>query len=156
MIVRTIARAGILTGAGVLVPDFPPAARARLELLRERAASDGGLTVTCGGASMEPVIARGASVRIAAGRPRRGAVAAFVTRDGTLELHRLIARGPGGWWAHLGDNQAAPHVGLVHAAQIVGIADVPARAPGAVDSMRSAMRFARAALNVARRRARRP
>ena len=76
--------------------------------------------------------------------------------DGTLELHRLIARGPGGWWAHLGDNQAAPHVGLVHAAQIVGIADVPARAPGAVDSMRSAMRFARAALNVARRRARRP
>ena len=155
MIVKLISRAGILTGAGVLVPDFPPAARARIELMRERAAGDGGLEVTCGGVSMEPVIARGARVRIRAAAPRRGAVAAFVTRDGVLELHRLIARAPGGWWAHLGDNQAAPDVGLVHAAQIVGIADVPVRRPGLVATARAALRFARAAINRTRRSRRR-
>lgn len=127
---------------------IPPAVRARIELMRERAAGKDGMTVTCGGASMEPVIARGDRVVIRGGAPRRGAVAAFVTMGGELELHRLIARGPAGWWAHLGDNQAAPAVGLVHASQIVGLAEVPRRPTGAAERARAAVRFARAALRV--------
>ncbi len=88
-------------------------------------------------------------------RSRAGAVAAFVTSDGTLELHRLVARGPAGWWAHLGDNQAAPDVGLVHAAQLVGLAEVPARAAGPVDRARALLRFTRAGLRrIARSRRR--
>jgi hypothetical protein len=149
-VIKLLVRAGVLTGAGVLVPDFPPAARARIEILRERVERDGGVEVTCGGVSMEPVIARGEKVRIRHGRVQRGAVVAFVTRDGVLELHRLVARAPRGWWAHLGDNQAAPHVGLVHAAQIVGVADVPVRRPSAADTARAMARFGRAAINVRR------
>jgi len=131
---------------------LPPAVRARIELMRDRAASPDGMTVTCGGTSMEPVIRRGDPVRIRPGRPRRGAVAAFVTSHGDLELHRLIARGPLGWWAHLGDNQSAPAVGLVHTSQLIGLAAVPARAPSPLATARAAIRFARAGL----RRVRRP
>ena len=40
-----------------------PAVRARISLLRDRM-NDGGLEVTCGGSSMEPVIQRGAKVRV--------------------------------------------------------------------------------------------
>jgi len=135
---------------------LPPAVRARVSLMRERAAGPTGMTITCGGASMEPVIRRGDAVRIRNGRPRRGAVAAFVTPGGDLELHRLIARGPFGWWAHLGDNQAAPAVGLVHTSQLIGIADVPARPPGPLATARAALRFARAGLRLAQRRRPRP
>lgn len=139
----------------VLSPTLPAAVRARIELLRERAASRDGLEVTCGGVSMQPAIARGARVRVRRGPPRAGAVAAFVTSDGTLELHRLVARGPAGWWAHLGDNQAAPDVGLVHAAQLVGVAEVAVRGAGPVTRARALLRFMRAALRrigAARRR----
>jgi hypothetical protein len=129
-----------------------PAVRARIELTRQRVAGPEGMSVVCGGASMEPVIARGARVTVRAGRPARGRVAAFVTAGGELELHRLIARGPIGWWAHLGDNQAAPIVGLVHESQIVGIADVASRRPGVGARARAVVRLTRAALRVTRDR----
>ncbi|MBK7074776.1 MAG: S24/S26 family peptidase [Myxococcales bacterium] len=133
--------------------DLPPSVRARIELLRERA--QGGLTVTCGGVSMEPVIRRGDAVRVRAGRPRVGEVAAFVTRGGQLELHRLVARAPGlGWWVHAGDNQVAPALGLVHDAQLIGVADV-ARGPVALTQrLRAAVRLARAGLRLGLARAR--
>ena len=85
-----------------LFPDhaLPPAVRARVALLRDRAAGPDGLVTTCGGASMEPVIRRGDPVTVRARAPRAGGVAAFVTTRGELELHRLVAAAPGGWWAH--------------------------------------------------------
>jgi len=125
---------------------LPPAVRARVELLRERAGA--GLDVTCGGVSMEPALARGSSVRVRPGRPRVGAVAAFVTRRGDLELHRLIAPAPLGWWVHAGDNQRSPEPGLVHASQLIGVADLPRRRPGPVATARAAWRMARAAWRV--------
>jgi len=139
----------------VLSPTLSAAVRARIELLRERAASPDGLEVTCGGVSMEPAIARGDRVRVRRRRARSGAVAAFVTPDGTLELHRLVARGPAGWWAHLGDNQVAPDVGLVHDAQLIGVAEVAVRAAGPVARARALVRFTRAGLRrIARSRRR--
>ncbi|MBK9034449.1 MAG: S24/S26 family peptidase [Myxococcales bacterium] len=131
--------------------ELPPSVRARIELLRERAR--GGLTVTCGGVSMEPVIRRGETVTVAAARPRRGDVAAFVTRRGDLELHRLIARAPGlPWWVHAGDNQAAPHLGLVHRDQIVGVVPSRRARPSPLVRARAALRLARAAARWARQR----
>jgi hypothetical protein len=125
---------------------LPPDLRARVELLRDRAAGAAGLTLTCGGASMEPVIARGAQVVVRGGQPRRGAVAAFVTRRGGIELHRLVLAAPGlDWWVHAGDNQSSPELGLVHGAQIVGVAEVPTRAPTLLQAGRAACRLARAA-----------
>lgn len=127
---------------------------ARLQLLRDRAATREALQVTCIGSSMEPVIPRGEQVRVRALRPTVGMVAAFLTREGELELHRLVAAAPGGWWAHLGDNQTSPEPGLVHDSRIVGIADVPVVRPTATVRLRAAVRFARAGFNVARRRLR--
>lgn len=128
-----------------------PAVRARIALLRDRTNCAGGLEVTCGGASMEPAIPRGSRVRVLAQQARIGRVAAFVTNRGELELHRLVARGPGGWWAHLGDNQVDPTPGLVHASHIVGVADVAPRPPPVVDRVRAMARIGRAALTVALR-----
>ena len=130
---------------------MPPAVRARVALLRERAAA-GGLVVTCGGRSMEPVIRPGDAVPVAPGARRPGLVAAFVTPRGELELHRLVARGPLGWWVHAGDNQGGPTLGLVHDAQVVGIAEVPVRVPSIVTRARAAARLARAAVRVTLRR----
>ena len=105
------------------------------------------MTVTCGGVSMEPAIRRGDAVRIEPGALRRGVVAAFVTRGGVLELHRLVARAPGlAWWVHAGDNQAAPALGLVHRDQIIGVAITPSRAPSRRLQARAIARLARAAL----------
>ncbi len=88
------------------------------------------------------------------GKPRMGVVAAFVTDGGELELHRLVAAGPGGWWAHLGDNQVDPTPGLVHVNRIVGIAEAAVRRPRAVDQARAMLRFGAAAVRVASRRRR--
>lgn len=128
-----------------------PAVRARIALLRARMNSAAGLAVTCGGSSMEPVIRRGERVRVVARPARIGHVAAFLTERGELELHRLVAPGPVGWWTHLGDNQVDPTPGLVHASHIVGMADVPARNPRPRDVARAVTRIGRAALAVARR-----
>lgn len=141
--------AGIRKGVGVVV--FPAATRAKVALLRERARGE--LVLTCGGVSMEPAIRRGDRVAIQPRPPRTGDVAAFVTRRGAIELHRLIARGPLGWWVHGGDNQHAPALGLVHADQIVGVADSARRPPGWRDRVAAARRLAAAALRTARRRA---
>jgi hypothetical protein len=122
-----------------------PALRARIELLRDRAHT--GLTVTCGGVSMQPSISRGDAVTIRSGQPRRGDVAAFVTQRGELEMHRLIARAPGlDWWVHAGDNQAAPDLGLVHREQFVGIVPGHRRRPGPIVAVRAALRIGRAAV----------
>ena len=124
---------------------LPAVVRARIELLRAKARD--GMSVTCGGVSMEPAIRRGDAVRIEAGELRRGVVAAFVTRSGVLELHRLVARAPGlAWWVHAGDNQAAPALGLVHRDQIIGVATTPVRAPSMRTRARAMTRLARAAL----------
>ncbi len=141
-----------------LFPDhaLPPAVRARVALLRDRAAGPDGLVTTCGGVSMEPAIRRGDPVTVRARAPRAGAVAAFVTTRGELELHRLVAAAPGGWWAHLGDNQIDPSPGLVHATQVIGLAEVAARAPGVRARARALVRLARAAARVAARAARQP
>ncbi len=101
---------------------------------------------------MAPVIRYGERVLLHNRPARCGAVAAFVTRGGELELHRLVARGPGGWWAHLGDNQVNPVPGLVHASQIVGIAEVPYRDPRLIDRGRALVRFSQAAGRLTLRR----
>lgn len=149
--------AGIDGGAGVrcfgprLAPTLSPAVRARVALLRDQARA--ALTVTCGGVSMEPAIRRGEVVAVAASAPRVGDVAAFVTPRGELELHRLIARAPLlGWWVHAGDNQTAPRPGLVHAAQLVGVAVGHRRAPGWRARAAAVRRLASAAWRVARQR----
>lgn len=132
-----------------------PGHDARLQLLRDRAATLEALQVTCTGSSMEPVIRRGDRVTVRAQRPQVGMVAAFMTNHGELELHRLIAAAPFGWWAHLGDNQVAPEPGLVHVSRIVGIADVPIVPPSLQARTRSVIRFALAGLRLARRGLRR-
>lgn len=124
----------------------PPDLRARIALLRDRARTRDGLTLTCAGSSMEPVIRMGQPVLVRPGRPRRGAVAAFVNRRGSIELHRLVlATPPLDWWVHVGDNQVSDELGLVHGSQIVGIAEVPVVAPGLATTARAAVRLARAA-----------
>lgn len=129
--------------------ELPPDLRARIALLRERAAGAAGLTLTCAGRSMEPAIRLGDAVLVRPGEPRPGVVAAFVNRRGYLELHRLVLRAPGlGWWVHAGDNQVSPELGLVHAAQLVGVAEVPRLAPGPRARARAAARVARAAVRV--------
>ncbi|MEZ4401536.1 MAG: S24/S26 family peptidase [Kofleriaceae bacterium] len=132
-------------------PDLPASVRARVELLRDRARA--GLTVTCGGVSMEPQIRRGELVHVASGMPAWGDVAAFVTRGGALEVHRLIARSPGlPWWVHAGDNQAAPHLGLVHQDQLVGVVPGHRRRPSLRAQVRALARLALAAARQLRRR----
>ncbi len=126
---------------------LPRSVRARVALMRERARA-GALVVTCGGCSMEPAIALGERIAIQVTTPCLGAVAAFVTRGGELELHRLVSRGPCGWWVHEGDNQAAPQLGLVHAAQIVGLAAVARRRPSLASRARAGARLAVAAARV--------
>lgn len=143
-------------GQPVMTALFPahamaPAVRARVALLRDRMNSADGLEVTCGGSSMEPAIRRGSRVRVHPVDARIGHVAAFVTDRGEFELHRLVARAPGGWWAHLGDNQVDRTPGLVHTSHIVGVVDVAARRPRAVERVRAMARIGRAALIVARR-----
>jgi hypothetical protein len=125
-----------------LAPDL----RARIELMRERASSRDGLTLTCGGVSMEPVLRLGDRVRVGDAAPARGCVAAFVNRRGSLELHRLILSTFGvGWWVHAGDNQVSRELGLVHASQLVGVAALPVVAPSAVMLARASVRLAQAA-----------
>jgi hypothetical protein len=103
---------------------------------------------------MEPAIARGTRVTVGPGKPRKGAVAAFITDGGELELHRLVAAGPRGWWAHLGDNQVDPTPGLVHVDRIVGLAETAVRRPRAIDQARALLRFGAAAVRVASQRRR--
>ena len=125
---------------------LPPDLRARIAILRDRAAAPEGLTLTCAGVSMEPAIRRGEEVRVRAGAARRGAVAAFVNRRGSIELHRLVLATPAlDWWVHAGDNQATRELGLVHGSQLVGDADVAVVRPGPALSARAALRLARAA-----------
>lgn len=131
--------------------DLPPDLRARIALLRDRARSPAGLGLTCAGISMEPVIRLGQPVLVRAGAPRRGAVAAFVNRRGSIELHRLVLSTPLlDWWVHAGDNQVAAELGLVHGSQLVGLAEVPRARPGAVLTTRAAVRLARAAVRLTR------
>ena len=126
--------------------ELPPELRARIALLRDRAAGPDGLTLTCAGVSMEPVIRLGQPVRVRPGVYRRGAVAAFVNRRGSIELHRLVlSTTPLDWWVHAGDNQVSPELGVVHGAQLVGVAEVPVVRPSAALTARAALRLARAA-----------
>jgi hypothetical protein len=126
--------------------ELPPDLRARIALLRERAASASGLTLTCGGRSMEPVLRLGEQVIVRRERPRRGAVAAFVNRRGSIELHRLVLSTPAlDWWVHAGDNQVSDELGLVHGAQIVGVAELPVRRTSGRVAARAAWRLAQAA-----------
>ena len=125
---------------------LPPDLRARIELLRDRAESPAGLELTCAGISMEPVIHLGQPVLVRAGRPHRGAVAAFVNRRGSIELHRLVLATPLlDWWVHAGDNQVSHDLGLVHGSQLVGIAEVPWARPSPLLTARAAVRLAQAA-----------
>lgn len=125
-----------------LAPDL----RARIALLRDRAESPAGLGLTCAGISMEPVIHLGQPVVVRAGVPRRGVVAAFVNRRGSIELHRLVLATPLlDWWVHAGDNQVSHDLGLVHGSQLVGIAEVPWARPSPVLTARAAIRLAQAA-----------
>ena len=124
----------------------PPDLRARIAILRDRARSADGLVLTCAGVSMEPVIRIGQQVLVRPGAYRRGTVAAFVNRRGSIELHRLVLSTPAlDWWVHAGDNQVSDELGLVHGSQLVGVADVPALPPGPLMTARAAMRLARAA-----------
>jgi hypothetical protein len=134
-------------------PVLPPSVRAKIEFWRDRVRT--GVDVTCGGVSMEPAIRRGQAVRVVDRAPRRGEVAAFITRRGVLELHRLIARAPGtAWWVHAGDNQASRRLGLVHRDQIVGTAVTPRAAIDARLLARAALRVASAATRRVRDRGR--
>ncbi len=126
--------------------ELPPDLRARIALLRDRAESPAGLSLTCAGVSMEPVIHLGEAVRVWAGRARRGAVAAFVNRRGSIELHRLVLATPMlDWWVHAGDNQVSTELGIVHGSQLVGIAEVTRTTPSVALTARAAVRLARAA-----------
>ena len=67
-------------------------------LTAAEAARPDGLVLTCGGVSMEPAIRIGQEVRVRSGTFRRGCVAAFVNRRGSIELHRLILSTPALAW----------------------------------------------------------
>jgi len=143
-------RADIRPGGGVSIfGAVSSVVQAKVELLRERACDE--LAVTCGGVSMEPAVRRGDQVAVFARAARVGDVAAFVSRRGDLELHRLLARGPLGWWVHGGDNQTAPVLGLVHDGQLVGVADGLGRAVTWQERAAAARRLGAAAWRIARR-----
>ena len=100
-------------------------------LVRELAALPAGVTVTCAGVSMQPALWRGQRVQVqACTRLRTGDVVLFELADGTLEMHRLVARVPlARLWVHRGDNQRSPRPGLVRDAAIIGLVALPRVAP---------------------------
>ncbi len=133
------------------VPDLEPSARARLLLLRERAA-EGSLTLTCGGRSMEPALSPGERFPVRPLPPSRGVAAAFVTPAGTIIVHRLIWGGPGGWWVEAGDNRANQDFAWVHESQLIGIAAVPKLETRLKPNVRAAWSLLLAAAHLLRRR----
>lgn len=121
-------------------------------LLRTRAAG-GGLAIATVGSSMEPTIAGGAEVRLAAtDRPRRGEIWCYVGRDGRVVVHRVrsvgdeavLMRGD----ANRSNDERVPTAWLV--GRVTGV--VGGRRFGPVDRLEALARQARGAL---RRRLRR-
>lgn len=111
-------------------------------------ASGAKVRVTSAGRSMWPTVARGASVLVRRGRPAVGDVV-LLRGDGTLILHRLVARVAllgYGRWVHAGDHpEAAP--GLCRPGEVLGIADLPRRHTSPPGTARLvAQAFARAGL----------
>ena len=96
----------------------------RVELLRQLAARDGGVSITCAGRSMEPTIMMGQQVTVSSARaPAVGEIALFVTNAGATVLHRLVARVPlTRRWLHLGDNQTGGDAGVIDEGCIIGCA----------------------------------
>lgn len=131
---------------------------ARLELLRELAATPGGAWVTCAGRSMEPTLRLGQQVRVRAGRRARvGEVVLFETADRqSYVLHRLVWRAPGvPWFLHLGDAGSPIGPRFARVERIVGVAELPRRRPGPRTVAAVARALARGAWRVGARRLRR-
>jgi hypothetical protein len=101
--------------------------------LRDDAARPEGAWLTVVGDSMLPTLAPGARVCVRANRPVHvGDVIAFATADGSrCVLHRVLfclPRVP--WILQAGDCQREqPSVGVIHRRQLIGVADLPRRAP---------------------------
>jgi signal peptidase I len=93
-------------------------------------AGAGPLVVTVSGSSMEPTVREGEKVMVVRGaQVRVGDVILFETGAGELELHRLIARLPGGVLVHRGDHPEA-RAGVVRAKKVIGRAELAWRVPG--------------------------
>ena len=80
--------------------------------------------ITCAGDSMSPTIARGQVVTVRGVRHprevRRGDVILFALADGTLQMHRVVAR-LGKWVWHRGDYYKSPNLGRVRWADVHGV-----------------------------------
>lgn len=97
---------------------------------------------------MQPVLRRGEQVQVrACASLELGDVALFELGDGTLELHRLVARvALARLWVHRGDNQRSPRPGLVRDAAIIGRAELPRVAPSLRVRLDAVRRLAEAAV----------
>ncbi len=121
-------------------------------LARQLAAGPTGLAVTCASASMEPTIEVGEGVVARSGRARVGDVVVFEHVRGTLGLHRVVARLPGGWLVHCGDRPGS-RPGATRDARVIGVVEGMRRRPWAWQVARAATLVARrAVVRVARRR----
>lgn len=82
------------------------------------------VAVTCAGDSMSPTIARGEVVTVRGVRHprevRRGDVILFALTDGTLQMHRVVAK-LGNWVWHRGDYYESPKIGRVRWADVHGV-----------------------------------
>lgn len=126
-----------------------------MELRRELAARAEGLRVRCAGVSMEPAVRMGEEVVVRAARGaaiRAGEVFLFEIAGGAFEMHRLVARLPGGWLVHRGDNQAVPDFGVTRVERVIGRVELPRVPPRRRDVARALVAMARRAPAAARRR----
>lgn len=116
-----------------------------MELLRDLAASPAGLTITCAGYSMQPVVWKGQAVTVRAAPVQPGDVFLFVTGAGQLELHRLVVRLPRGWLVHRGDHQVVPGYGFTRAERVIGRAELARKPPRRGEVLRALAAATRAA-----------
>ncbi len=119
-------------------------------LARQLAAGPTGLAVTCASASMEPTIRVGEVVLARSGRARVGDVVVFEHVRSTLGLHRVVARLPGGWIVHCGDERGS-RPGVTREERVIGVVDGMRRRPTAWQLRRAAAYVARRAVGRAAR-----
>lgn len=77
---------------------------------------------------MEPTVRVGERVTVRAGQARVGDVVLFEHVRGTLGLHRVIARLPGGWVVHCGDEPSS-RPGATRVERVIGVVEGLRRRP---------------------------
>ncbi len=116
-------------------------------MLRELAASDAGVQITCASASMEPTILVGQKVRVrrvTASLLRIGDVVVYEGNQGIYMMHRIVLISPDrAWFLHIGDapTKAGPRRARMSA--IIGRVDRQRRRPPLRVYAQAVLRFGR-------------